>query len=372
MSDADEIILKVDGERLFGWEGLTVTRRFDAAADAFAFTVPFEGGEDNARRFQPFTSRLVKVQYRYGRTGNTEDVLTGYIEKVSTASTTDGRQIKIEGRSASGQLVDNSAGPRTSKEGWSFEYEVGSLDRVMTLASIAFTPEPESGFRNLDTTEGLARLDPQFSSRLTPPTSVEPGNSVWKFLSSLAANSGFRGLPQPNGQLHFTALNPLRNPIGSITEGDGVLESIETTHDMTKRFREYVVVSDGEGGRVQASVEDTSMFENPRRVKIVETDQDAENPQAAALFARARGLLESYSCKATLQGWTFAGRVWGVGAILNVKAPSAFIRHYSQLSVREATLTYDEDSGKRTNLELVLPEAMTDRQPNPENAPWRV
>lgn len=334
-----DITIDTSGERLTGWNGLQIIRGIDVAADAFSFTVPFEPNERNRLRFAAYRTSNVVVRY------DGVPVVTGPMEKLSAEWSADGTPLQIEGRSRSAAALEISA--------WPGEYRLP----FNALATIIQLPPDGRGVDRPPTAVTIT-ASPEPRTRLTQ---IDPGQTVYEVLSKIAAGYGLWARPNGDGSLTFRKIQGV--PAGAeLREGVAPLISIRTSHDLTKRYYKYRVEKTIDGDNYSAEEIDRGVDPVLRAIKIVEPQQDAD-PNEAAKFAKARGIIDGYSCAATVAGWTVGGKLWAAGMTVPVYAPSAFIYRTYELIVRKATLQLDEAGGAITELELAFPQVYVGRDP---------
>ncbi len=342
-----EITIDISGERLSGWQGLQIVRGIDQAADGFSFRVPFEATEENRLRFAAYRTNNVVV--RHGG----DPVITGPTEKLSAQWSGDGRELTIEGRSRSAAILEISA--------WPGEYRA-PFDTLSYLLQV-----PKDQRKDQPPPAVVVTSDPEIMTRVTQ---VDPGQTVYEVLSKIAAGYGLWAQPQPDGSLLFRKIRGA--PAGvELREAVAPLISIATTHDLTKRYHRYRVEKTIDGENYSAEAVDNGVDPILRPIKITEPEQDAEVAEAAK-WAKSRGIIDGYTCKATVTGWTVGGKLWAPAMTIPVYAPSAMIYDTYELIVKRVTLQLDESGGAITELDLTFPEAFLGTDPaKPGQPPGR-
>ncbi len=366
IAKAPEISIIVGGEKLTGWTGFNVVRALDAAADAFAFSLPFDPTPENVERFRPYSPGVIEIR------GDNERFLRGYFEHVTASTQADSRTIELQGRSTTGVLVEWSAGH--------FPGEVQKLGKVTFLATEAYKENVAFEFSGMTFNQIAVKVAFPNEVKAFPDTpviedvAIEPGTTCFKFLASLAAANGYLGIPTPAGALHYRRDLGTTPTVVDLIEGQSPVISVSTTHDMTKRFHVYKVVASSTGNPgVEAFAYDKALAPNIRGSLVVEPQQQSTDYQQAANFARARGLIDSYNTAVIVTGFAFrnkagAQQFWKAGDVIRLYAPGAFILKPSKLIVRRATFRLDESGGQITTLDLALPEVFSGGYP--EVVPW--
>lgn len=348
LTNQSEITLKIAHEKLSGFEGLQVVRAIDAASDAYSFSLPWDPTDKNRERFRPFFVRNVQVLIDDGK------VITGYIEKIGFVTSADGRRVNVQGRSASGVIVDWSAGPPFQFENMTFN----NISKALTQAIF-------SGF-----TAGVA-----FASPDTDPigeVSIEPGESVYKVLTNLASAQNLWARPTATGRLEYLQLSSTRSSVATLIEGTSPVRLITTDHDVTKRFQLYRVLGTSEGEpELSGEVSDyESLGLGVRGRQINNLKQQTTDINQAAKFARSRAIIDSYTATVEVDGWHYNNHLWTPGEIITVQAPGAFIFEPSRLIILRVTMKIDESGGQAAVLDLGLPEAFDGTEPKLEGLPW--
>ncbi len=352
------IHLNSTNEKLTGWTGFQVVRSIDSACDAFSFSLPFDPTEMNRKRFLPYSPGVIKIY------GDKEEFLTGYIEVVSVVSNGNNRTINLQGRSASGGLIDWSAGSifrRQNKTVVPTDESIFEINEPMTCENI------------------VAKLAAAHVVHFQPDTplinelAIEPGQSLYAVISKLAASNGYFGVPQPNGSLVYRNDLGKTAPVADISEGISPVISISTNHDVTKRFWKYQIIATSTGQTdVSAEIKDSKLSPAIRGIKIIQPEQQSADYQKAAELARSRAMIDSYNVTVNLDGFAYNSgtewKFWMPGDVVNIHAPGAFIFKKSKLIIKRVTFQLDENGGQKTALDLGFPEAYFGEFP--KGFPW--
>lgn len=348
LTNQSEITLQIGSEKLGGWSGLQVIRAIDSGADAFSFSLPFDPTPENIARFRPFSAQIVRIYI------DDTLLLTGYIELESFASSASERTLNIQGRSASGSMIDISAGPP-------FQYSGMTFNQISTRMYQEFDP--------------TATVGVFFASPDTKPiseVSIDPGQTIYQVLSKLAAGHGLWGSPTTTGRVKYAKVSSAGIAVASLVEGTSPVRSVTTSHDLTKRFQRYLVIGTYEGtADAQAEVNDSETFGFAKRGrKIVSMDQQTTSMEQAAKFARSKALIDSYTCAVELDGWHNNGKLWEPGQIITLQAPGAFVLSPTRLMIQRVTLQIDESGGQITALDLAIPQAYETEDAPVKEAPY--
>ncbi len=346
LNNQSKIELKVDHEKLSGFEGLQVIRAINTAEDAYSFSLPWEPTPENIERFQPFLVRNVQVLI------DDERLFTGYLEKLGFSTSADGRRLNVQGRSASGTILDWSAGPP-------FQFENLTFNNISKELSKAIHASLAGGV--------------VFATPDTPPiaeVTIEPGDTYFKVISSLASSHGLWGRPTAGGRLEYLKFSSTRASVATLIEGISPVRVITTDHDVTKRFQKYMVIGTSEGEpETTAEVSDyESLGLGVRGRQISELGQQTTDIEQAAKFARSKAIIDSYTASAEVDGWHYNRTLWNPGDIITVEAPGAFILKPTRLIIIRVTYKIDESGGQISTLDLGLPEVFDGTEP--KRLPW--
>jgi len=341
-NDVQNLTIEIGSERykLTGWTGLQVVRGIDQAADAFSFDFPWDPTPENIRRFRAYETGAVRIKY------GGETVVTGISEKYDFTASESGVSVNIQGRSLSGIAKDLSAAPGE------YTLPFNALARVIQVPKSRRGSQPPV---YIHAEPGPSALTVQ----------VQPGDSVYGVLSKIAAGYGLYGQPQPDGSLFFT-LFPPGPPVADLREGDAPVMSVQTSHDLTKRYYRYTAIVTEDGDTYSAEAIDKGVDPDKRDGLIVQPEQDAE-AQFAANFARGKGIMDSYRCNVTVAGWTVGSQLWRPGMTVTITYPSAMIYEHSRpnvLMVKKVTMQLDESGGAMTELQLTFPAVFNGGQPS--------
>ena len=341
-----KIELLVDYEKLSGFQGLTVVRSIDAACDSFSFSLPWDPTDRNKTRFRPYYVRNVQVLL------DAETIITGYLEKISFGSSPGERTMNIQGRSASGVVVDWTPGPPFELSGLKFN-----------AISTKLTQSVYAGYK-----AGIAYASPDFGP--ISEVTIDPGQTMYDILSSLASAHNYWARPTAEGRLEYLKISSTQAPVATLVEGTSPVKSISTDHDVTKRFQEYRTLGATEGEPdVSGTVSDyESLGLGVRGRQITSLNQQTADITAAAKFARSKAIISSYACTVEVDGWHYNGHVWTPGEIVTVQAPGAYIWNSTRLIIKRVSMTIDESGGQACSLDLGIPEAFDGSEP--KDLPW--
>ncbi|MDC7218648.1 MAG: hypothetical protein PQJ59_01835 [Spirochaetales bacterium] len=346
LNNQSKISLLIDAEELTGYQGLTVVRSIDAAADSFSFSLPWDPTDANKYRFKPYYIRVVKVKL------DSETIITGYIEKLGFSTAPGNRSANIQGRSASGVIMDWHPGPPFELSGLKFN----AISKTLTQSIY-------DGYN-----VGIAYASPDFGP--IPEVTIDPGQTMYDILTPLASAHNYWSRPTSEGRLEYLQFSSNAASVATLIEGTSPVKEITTSHDVTKRFQEYRAIGASEGEpEVAATVSDyETLGIGVRGRQITALSQQTTDITSAAKFARAKAAINSYTCQISVDGWHYNGNLWTPGEIVTVQAPGAYIWNPTRLIIKQVTMTIDESGGQVCALDLGIPEAFDGTEP--KDLPW--
>lgn len=330
-NDIGDVEVSISSARVTvaGWTGLQIIRAIDSCADGFAFSFPWEATTQNQQRFVAFRTSVIEMRHK----GTL--FLRGRMEKLSFNFSSISRMATMEGRSDTGVLLDLSAPP---------------IELSASFNTIAQQICPSAT---------VVRAVPDIPGL---NVQIEIGQTPFEVLSTIAAGYGYWPQPQPDGSLTYSKISANRNAVAVIREGEAPVIEIETSHDLTRRFYRYTAISQEDGDDSVAEAVDEGVDERFRDGMIVQAQRGGDVNEAAA-FARSRGIMDAYTCRVTVAGWTHGGRLWSPADIVTVFAPSAMIYREYNLIVNRVTMQLDEAGGAVTELELTFPQLFSGGEP---------
>ena len=327
-------VLQIGGKEWGGWTGVSLRRSLEDVASSFAVsaTLRYPGEADPV---QIGVGSAVTVELAGKRAA------TGWIETVEVKTTAQGRQVTIEGRSKTCDLVDCSV------------VREGGAWRDRTVAQIAADvcgPFEIDVVAEVDTGAPLGRVR------------VQPGESAFDLLDRLAALRGLLLTDDPFGRLVITRAGSVAAS-GSLRLPGNVLESTVSV-SASDRFSLYIVRGQSAGddnasgslvASISGEVRDTGVT---RYRPVVIAPSTAVTPAGARAWAQweartRRGKSVTYKC--SVAGWTQTdgGELWAQNLLARVSDDSAQVD--ASLLVVGVDYTLD-DGGTIAALELAHPD----------------
>lgn len=340
------IQLEVNGQpyQLFTEASLEI--RMDALCRRFAFSAtrsgelpfPLLGGE---------TCRVLV---------DGQVALTGHIEKIDVSYSATDHNISVQGRDRTADLLDSSLGALPSFSGHPTLHQVISL--VLRHLRLDLEVVDQAG-------ETRA-----VSDDLPAP---EPGQNAFEFLEKLARQRRVLLTSDAEGNIVITratasTLAParLQNRLGA---SDNNVLSASVSYDLTGRFYQYAVTSSlnplvtANGGTTVAALANQSHTVTDTQIRVGRqlvlapkassgSGVNARRAQWEANIRKARSRVYS----AVIQGFTVAGRLWGVNELVQVDDDFAGL--HGQLLINSVSFKFD-DGGSTTTLSMVNQDAYT-------------
>lgn len=340
----DELELLVRGRAYTGWESMTLSRQLDAVAAQFQVSV----ADRHPFPIRPEDECTVKVA------GTT--VLTGFVDRIQSAGTSERREFTVAGRDRTAELVDCSAGVKPDTEGEVTEYVGATLLELARELAMPLGVEVRALFTDEVAAFDLFRL--------------QPGESCWSAIERACRRRGVLAFSSGTGELLLDRPASAQ-AAGRIVEGENVLEWT-TEIDHASRFSVYVTRaqipgSDEFSGIPALEVQGQATDRGVRRFRPLlvlgegaMSFDDAEDRAAweASVRAARSGRLE-----VLVPGWrqlTSSARVWTVNETVAVRIPTDGIR--TQLLVDSVTFQRSAEK-TTTRLGLTRPDAYL---PQPE------
>ncbi len=353
---SDVVSIKVGGQSISGWTGVTIEQAIDNCADAFAISAPFDPDRKDLReRFKPFGYQPCEVYI------DDQLIITGRIEKVELADSADGQTLIVEGRNKTGAIVDCYI------DG-GFQFNGFALSTV--IKQLVGPEIKESGRIRLGK-YGI-KVWALNDTNPIPECVAEPGQKIFEFASELAENYGLFLYSNEKGWLIISYPPKAETPVASIVAGKSPYIGGSASYDGTTRFSMYKVISSNyfsEG--VARNAEDLDVPIYRRSVQLLKSSSLTELKNTAR-YKRSRALARSASIDITVSGWRDAnGALWEKGKTITLVAPALMVYQEYDFILAGITLKIDETQGRVADLRLVMPQTYDKKTPKmPEVYPW--
>lgn len=356
----DEPQLLIDDQVFTGWTDLRVTRGIErCAADFVLHAVGAWPGEEADWPIRAFAACTI----RFGE----DEVITGYIDGIEQKLDPASREIRVDGRSKTADLIDCSA----LIDGGEF--------RDSAFAAICRAVGRPFGVEVLDSA-GVGRV-------VIPTEAADQTETCFRFLERLARQASVLLTDDARGRLVIARASAARCS-SEIREGDFIEAALMM--QVEKRFDRYLVKGQlpampawiesfarGSGAPRQPgadarpnvtsnAVRDAAVPRYRPFVMQAEGNADAAQARARAVWQARRDAAASLTLKILVPGWRQAdGRLWQINEVVPVDIPSLGAK--DDMLIASVSHTLDK-GGRRTLLTLGLPDAYTPEPPEPSPA----
>ncbi len=339
----DDVSLSIGGVEYSGWTSVVVRRSLDEFCSSFILEIvdtwhtsksqiPFSSGDPCAIK------------------AGKETILTGYIDDIGIVSDSDSHSIALTGRSKAGDLVDCSA-----------IYKTGTFIN-QTLVDIAKKICSPFGISVKTDVGALGKIK---------KVSIQDGETCFDFLNRSAKMEGLLLASTATGDLLFTrAGKSKRNFTISSTTNAARCEYTDSKRDVYSSYifkGQTLTGSDyrGKAYKPKASASDT--LTKRYRPIILQAESQAENARLSVRANWERNVRRARAKKITytIPGWRENDSLWDINSLVSVSDPILGIADTLLISTVELSL---DDSGTKTMLELVHPNAYSIFELGPEKA----
>ena len=277
-----------------------------------------------------------------GKTG----VIDGYIDILNVADNPNSRNITIQGRSKTADLVDCSAlGP--------FEFDGG-----LTLTQIAEKLCQPFGISVI----ALADVGEPF-----PVISIKPSDKVFDILNKLAKQRGLLLYSSTEGNLVINKRG-LQRAATELVQGVNVL-SARASYDNTNRFSEYVVKGQNDGSidgligdkpedatEAEGSAKDSGINRYRPTVIIAENAGSSQTSKERAEWEATYRAAKGTTISVTVKDWKEKnGQLWDINKLVYLRYPRLGVN--GQFLINAVSYKQDENSSRTCTLELVRKDA---------------
>jgi prophage tail gpP-like protein len=350
--------LTVGNQTVTGWQRVSVTRPLAAIPASFSIEVTERYPNAADIDLKPGFPCTVKI--------GSDLVLTGYVDRYTSAISASQHTIRVEGRSMSEDLVDCSA--------------------VVKKTSAGNTPTQGLQIRNGDVLSIVRALaapygvtvqcDAPGPFRAIPQFNINLGETVWEIIDRITRYSKLIAYDMPDGSIMLSEVGKV-----SMASGFRIGVNVETADVMfstDQRYSEYeghliAMMSLGtDAGEnfptVGEIVRDDEMaaLRRPdgsprfRKLYVISEQFDMGRPIAGdrAAWEKNRRWGQSFNFSVTTDAWRDAsGKLWSPNYLAPIDAEALKLKHRDWLI---GTVTYLRDeSGQHAHLSLWPKEAFT-------------
>ena len=327
--------LKVNGRDYAGWQSVRVTRGIKAIAGGFSLSV--------AEKWSNAPARPLREGYQCALAIEGQPVITGYIDKRTEDSSADSHSLTIDGRDATGDMVDSS----TLLAQWEYR-GVDLLTLAQRLCAQFEIPVAAQS--------GLELIKPA-------KFSIDPGDTAFEVLERACRLAGV--LPISDGTGGLLLMRPgAERATTALVEGQNI-KSIRAEHDSSGIYSRYVVLgqhpgtdnASGAGTSVKGEASDGNVLRGGRVLVIrpegavtLELAKQRAQWEATVRAARADAVT------VVVQGWLQGnGALWPINARVPVKSRRVGVD--GEMLISQASYSIDEAGGTVTELTLERPDA---------------
>lgn len=343
----ETVKLRINGIDWQGWLSCQITRSVDALAGGFALglTDRWEPGQ----KAMPLAAGMsCEVLCSAAGVGDTP-LIRGFIDKVDFALSATTHSVNVQGRDASGDLVDCAAVHRPGQ--WL------RLDAAQIAAVLA---QPFGVPVSVAEGVNLGGIFPTFK--------IEPGETAFDALSRALKQRELLCLPDGRGGLVLSRIGQVRATT-AVVQGVNVL-SAKAGFDLSDRYSVYIAQGQRQGSdaawgaacSVRGEVRDDAVPRYRPHVLRAAQQGDAAWMRKRAVWERTLRAAKSTIVSVTVQGWRQDdGSLWPLGGLVDCDLPWLGIDQ--SLCLARIVFTKSASAGTTAQLELKDPDAF---QPEPE------
>jgi prophage tail gpP-like protein len=353
--DPDDFTILIDGVELRNVEAARAIRTMDTAADGWTATLAWNPDDPELSEvLKPYGYKPASV-YLGG-----ELIIDGYLYTVENELSKDGVRKNLEGWSATADVIDSTVSPPYEANKITLEKRAKDLCEPLGIGVVFNSKDPDEPF-----------------DRVT----VEPTETIFEHLNTLAAQRGLLVSSTPQGQLLFTkaltldTVDPFAPVIpldflfssASIKEGEPTNLSMLARFDGRERFNTYKAIGDTPGKRKRAKKITATATDDrvpASRVLTFSADETTGgNVQAAADWRRSKQLADALTIPFPVPSWYshVENKLWKENTPVTIESKSLHIPNGFTFMIRSVEYIY-ENGGTSAILNLVPPNVYTGQQ----------
>jgi len=329
-----DVTLRIDGSIFGGWQQVNIDRGIEQIAGSFSIGLTEKWpGQNVPREILPGASCAVLI--------NSDIVITGYVDTVSSNLSESGHTLTITGRDKTADLVDCAAIFKTGQ--WSGK----KLERIV---NDIVTPFGVSLKTDIDTGEKLKTFQIQESE-----TAFECIERAARMRSALLVSDGRGGL------VITRAGKDMIN--ASIEVGENV-KSASAYYDHSSRYSEYTVKASDTGddfttpeqnAEPKGVAQDTHIKRYRPMISIAEDNADSKQCKQRAEWERNIRIGRSASFEYVVNDWYNSAGLWEPNKLITVIDKVHGIN--AKLLIASVRYSIDESGGTLTSLRVTRPDA---------------
>nr|BDD45835.1 tail protein [Gammaproteobacteria bacterium] len=342
---SDQISLRINGTDYSGWTKVAITRSIDSVCGSFDLTLTerWEGASDRPPQVRAGDECEVYC--------DDDLVLTGFVDDALPAYNATQHSISVRGRSKARDLVDCGRPARQ----W----------QNQTLLQLARALADPFGI--------TVRADTDVGAAFERPA-IEPGQTAFEFLEKLARQRGVRFISDPDGTLVITGVGSTR--VADTLELGRNIRSASGSFSMRDRFHTTTVLGQRAGtswahseasAQMSGSAVDDDVDKRRVHYLVAENAADTADCRRRASWKRNTAYGRGRALTYTVYGWRNTQGLW----LPNTRVP-VYDRWmgFDGDEFLIASLRYRlDDEGRRTELQLMPPEAFELLPLPPKKAP---
>lgn len=356
-----------DGKTFDSWERVRITKSMNTLSAGFEVSMSDKWRQSGERwPLKPGEPVTVYV--------GTNQVLTGYIDKLDVEVSNDDRSMTITGRDKTADLVDSSA-YQTTNEFRKIKLEDLAKKFATELFNIKVITNADTGapFERFSIKAGetiFELLDRAAKLRGVLLQSDEKGNLVITNRGGGNADiiNSSSVLASAQSALKAAAIAELGKGVSigaDLVQGENILTA-QASYNDTDRFATYIVKGQSQGTdlfngpqvtKIEATAFDQAITRRRPLIIIAETSVDKKAAQRRANWEATVRAAKAIDVSITVQGWFRKdGKLWSVNDLVNVNAGFIGLSDQQKLLITTVTFTKDQ-SGTITELSLTRPDA---------------
>lgn len=330
--------IKINGVVYGGWKTARIERGIEQIAGSFELGVSERWpGQD--------TPRQIKRGERCEVLADGETVITGWVDDARPSYTDTQHDFQVNGRDATGDLVDCSA---IHKSG---QWANATLERVVRDLCAPF---------NIAVAVDASPIAP-----LPGSFSINDSETAYECIERACRMCAVLPVSDGKGGLVLTRAKDTR-PVAELVEGVNILAA-SGEFGMKERYSQYIVK-----GQDRGSDDNLETPETHSQVRAEASDSFVTRYRPLIVLAESHGPHATYKDRATwernvrrgrssratvtVRGWRSAdGQLWRPNTMVHLKSP--WLGVDAELLVASVALTLDEQNGARAELRLCGREA---------------
>lgn len=327
-----EVSLNVNGTDYGGWKSMRLARALDQLSGSFDLTVSeLWPGEKIVREVAPGDKCAVTI--------DRETVITGHVDDVRVGYAAESHEVSVNGRDATGDLVDCSAVHKTGT------WVTTKMERIVADLCAPFK----------------IKVATEVDTGVAVDEKITQGEAAFEVIDRLAKKKAVLVMSDGKGGLVITRAGKGGRVGITLKRGENIKEaSLELS--WRERFSSYTVKGQGsttdlvfnDASRLQASVADPMVKRHRPLLVVAEDLADADAVKRRALWEANVRAGKCAQITVKLQGWSHPGGVWRPNQVVHLIDP--WLRTDADLLIKQVILSLD-GSGSTTELMLVLPQA---------------